>query len=125
MYYRIKNSLDAEALVSELEENKECELVAGRVQEIIERLSEAYGDYRNSYAMGGYILFFPSEENYEKWYTQIMTFYRLGMEDYEYSEIINENFIIDTEWWEELYLLSSDDAIVMIHPRNLGGVRNG
>lgn len=125
MYYRIKNSMDVQALLPELQKDKDTQLVGKRVEEIIERLSESYGDHRNSYAMGGYILFFTSQENYEKWHSHIMDFYRLGMEDYEYSEIVNENFVHDMEWWEELYLLGSDDALVMIHPKSLGGVRNG
>lgn len=36
---------------------------------------------------------------------------------FEYSERINENTDTGVEWWEELYLLSSEDALVLIHPK--------
>lgn len=125
MYYRIKNSMDVAALLPELQDNKDDQIVGERVKEIIERLADAYGDERNSYAMGGYVLFFPTEENYQKWHSHIISFLCLDHENYEYSEIVNENMVETTEWWEELYLISSEDAIVMIHPRKHGGVRNG
>ena len=38
MYYRIKNSLDAEALVSELEENKDCKII------VVDTLAASLGE---------------------------------------------------------------------------------
>ena len=59
---------------------------------------------------------FQSEDNYEELKTPILSFYRLDDTDYEYSEIaITDSGI---EWWEELFMLSSDDAIVIIHPKS-------
>ena len=67
-------------------------------------------------SMGGYLLLFQSEDNYEELKTPILSFYRLEDTDYEYSEVAVTDSGI--EWWEELFILSSDDAIVIMHPRS-------
>lgn len=117
MYYRIKNKMDADALETLFGNSMNSAIVYDRVKEIIGRLDDTYGTLRSSRDMGGYVLLFLSEEEYELLHTQILSFYRLDVENYEYSEIINERMESSTDWWEELYLLSSDDALVIIHPK--------
>ena len=116
MYYRLKNRLDYESLLEDIKENDSLQVVSDRVREIIETLDDNYGAHRNSKAMGGYLLLFQSEDNYEELKTPILSFYRLDDTDYEYSEIAVTDSGI--EWWEELFMLSSDDAIVIMHPRS-------
>ena len=115
MYYRLKNRLDYESLLEDIKENDSIQAVSDRVREIIETLDDNYGAHRNSKSMGGYLLLFQSEDNYEELKTPILSFYRLDDTDYEYSEVAVTDS--DIEWWEELFMLSSDDAIVIMHPR--------
>lgn len=116
MYRRIKNELDMTLLEDELRTLGVDNIVLDRMREIIFTLDDAYKTNRGSRDMGGYIFFFDNEENYKNALPQILEFHNLRMEDYEYSEIINNN-IEQGAWWEELYLLSSDDAIVLVHPK--------
>ena len=55
---------------------------------------------------------------YEELKMLILSFYHLDIEDYEYSETLIEDKEYNVEWWEELYMLSSDDAIVIMHPKS-------
>ena len=118
MYYRLKNRLDYESLKEDIGEDNSLKIVSDRIEEIIDTLDDNYGTHRNSKAMGGYLLLFQSEENYEELKMQILSFYHLDIEDYEYSETLIEDKEYTVEWWEELYMLSSDDAIVIMHPRS-------
>ena len=118
MYYRLKNRLDYESLKEDIGEDNSLKIVSDRIEEIIDTLDDNYGTHRNSKAMGGYLLLFQSEENYEKLKMQILSFYQLDIKDYEYSETLIEDKEYNVEWWEELYMLSSDDAIVIMHPRS-------
>lgn len=118
MYQRVKNKLDAGFLCSKLCEIGTEQIVIDRVNEVIDTLDDSYGEKRNSYAMGGYILFFQHENDYEKSIAAILDFYNLKEDLYEYSDCINEMSKTDPKWWEELYMLGSDDALVIIHPKN-------
>lgn len=118
MYYRLKNRLDFESLQEDIGEDNSLKIVSDRIEEIIDTLDDNYGAQRNSKAMGGYLLLFQSEENYEELKMQILSFYQLDIKDYEYSETLIEDKEYNVEWWEELYMLSSDDAIVIMHPRS-------
>lgn len=118
MYYRLKNRLDFESLQEDIGEDNSLKIVSDRIEEIIDTLDDNYGAHRNSRAMGGYLLLFQSEENYEELKMQILSFYQLDIKDYEYSETLIEDKEYNVEWWEELYMLSSDDAIVIMHPRS-------
>lgn len=119
MYYRIKNSLDAKMLAEEINRDLKEHIVADRIIERIAVLDDAYGKHRPPYAMGGYVLFFTNEKDYNKMIGEISKFYNISLNEYEYSEIIGEKLIGNTEWWEELFMLSSDDALVMIHPKEV------
>lgn len=118
MYYRLMNRLDYESLQEDMREDNPLKKVSDRIEEIIDTLDDNYGAQRNSKAMGGYLLLFQSEENYEELKMQILSFYQLDIKDYEYSETLIEDQEYNVEWWEELYMLSSDDAIVIMHPRS-------
>ena len=117
MYYRLKNRLDYESLVEDIKEDNPLQVVSDRVGEIIETLDDNYGAHRSSKSYGGYLLLFQSEENYEELKLDILSFYKFEDTDCEYSEMFVEDKESETEWWEELYMLSSDDAIVIMHPR--------
>lgn len=115
MYYRIKNRLDFECVVNNLRDIGVIEsCVAERIGEIVSILDEAYGECRDSHAMGGYIFLFPDRSSYDKNYKKIIDFHRLDEELFEYSDVL----LIDgeQEWREELFLLSSDESLVLIHP---------
>ena len=118
MYYRLMNRLDYESLQEDMREDNPLKKVSDRIEEIIDTLDDNYGAHRNSRDMGGYLLLFQSEENYEELKMQILSFYQLDIKDYEYSETLIEDQEYNVEWWEELYMLSSDDAIVIMHPRS-------
>lgn len=124
MYYRIKNQLDAGILAEEiLETNAFPKLIADRVTELTNILDDAYGADRGAYAMGGYVFIFPSEENYEKNVSRILDFHHMEFEGYEYSDDIGETVLEDGRYWkEELYLLGSDDGLVLIHPKEVANV---
>ena len=64
--------------------------------------------------MGGYILFFNDKTSYEENIEEILEFYKLDKDLYEYSDCISEGQ--DVRWIEELYMLASDDALILIHP---------
>ena len=53
---------------------------------------------------------------------KIMEFYHLDKESYEYSNQLGGEGDGTEQWQEELYLLSSDDALVIIHPIVQGDV---
>lgn len=113
MYQRIKNRLDMEIIEESLKSNGTDKAVMKRIEELVDILDREYGCCRNSSDMGGYILFFTELQTYEKFVPKIMEFYNLDKDLYEYSELIDAT----DEWQEELYLLSSDDALVLIHPK--------
>ena len=115
MYQRLMNKLDIDILESELQGEVNDE-VLNRIREQIDIMDNAYGTLRGTKDMGGYILFFRDKESYENSVDNIMDFYHLEKDVYEYSDCISEDTDNDQEWMEELYLLSSDDALVLIHP---------
>lgn len=117
MYHRIMNKLDAELFLEELQEKKVDHIVIERIRELAGMLDDRYGVCRGSADMGGYILFFHDSRDYGKCVPHILQFYHMDRELFEYSEPINGDSVSGVEWWEELYLLSSDDALVLIHPK--------
>ena len=120
MYQRVLNKLDVDILSEELHLKGVDRCVIERLAEIVEVLDDSYGVMRNSHSMGGYVLFFEDKQTYEKIFSKIMDFYHLDEKQYEYSELISTDTKHNQEWWEELYMLSLDDALVFIHPRGVG-----
>lgn len=96
--------------------------VINRIDKIVGILDMNYGGCRGSSDMGGYILLFTDRQTYEKNIMKIMDFYHLDKELYEYSNKLGSEGNDMAEWQEELYLLSSDDALVIIHPVVQGDV---
>lgn len=86
------------------------------MEELIAVLDGAYGSCRGAFDMGGYILFFGDIQTYENHISKIMEFYHLDKDLYEYSKQIEGTADSTIQWREELYLLSSDDSLVLIYP---------
>lgn len=122
MYLRIKNKMDAEIMREALKAERLDGAVINRIDKIVGVLDTNYGGCRGSYDMGGYILLFTDRQTYEKNIMKIMEFYHLNKELYEYSNKLGSEGNDMAEWQEELYLLSSDDALVIIHPVVQGDV---
>lgn len=116
MYQRIMNSLDADILAEELKAKGMDKAVISRVKQLITILDRNYGQYRGNADMGGYILFFENIQTYRNYFEKVIDFYHLDKNMYEYSECIRNGQQSGTEWHEEMYLLSSDDALVFIYP---------
>ncbi len=116
MYYRIMNQLDKEIFA---ENHPKLNLqVLERLEEITQTLDSSYGSLRSSHSLGGFVLFFNSSHSYNNTFSKIVDYYHLDKDESEYSEVIAEDKEQNQEWWEELYLLSSDDALVFIHPKD-------
>lgn len=98
-----------------IKNNKDMQAVADRIAEITGVLDDAYGGQRKSTDMGGYILFFPDEDCYKDNINEILEHHHLAEQPNEYKEIIHTSG--NTEWWEELYLQSSDDSLTLIYPQ--------
>lgn len=125
MYIRIFNQLDAQALSDAINGNSIAEdktLLTDRIRELAEILDENYGMHRLVRDMGGSIIFFPTEACYQNQIEKILKFYHLDKSVSEYEEIIGEKALGNTEWHEELWLLGSDDALVLIHPVEVSDV---
>lgn len=119
MYRRLKNRVDVELMKESILQNGIEEIVVERIEEIIQTLDDFYGAGRTSRDMGGYVLLFKDTESYTKAFPRIVQFYNLKEFEYEYSDNLTEGRKVDKQWWEELYLLSSDDALVLIHPKRV------
>lgn len=122
MYLRIKNKMDAEIMREALKAERLDSAVINRIDKIVGVLDTNYGGCRGSSDMGGYIFLFTDRQTYEKNIMKIMDFYHLDKELYEYSNKLGSEGNDMAEWQEELYLLSSDDALVIIHPVVQGDV---
>lgn len=94
-------------------------LLMDRINEITEMLDSNYSGQRSSKDYGGYILFFPTKEGYDSMIEKILRYYNLDFSLSEYEEIIGERTIGNTEWHEQMWLLSSDDALICIHPEEV------
>lgn len=118
MYHRISNRLDVKLLEKTMS-LAEIPNVVGRISEIIATLDENYGINRGNGTMGGYVLFFGTSSEYSNLKNDIFEYYKLDEDLYEYSDVIAISGIgkNSVEWVEELYLLSSDDALVFVYPR--------
>ncbi len=117
MYYRIKDSLDAKALSDEImASDSGMAAVTDRIKKIASILDNSYGAYRKSVDMGGYVLYFPNQKTYKENIPNIFSFYHISADDFEYSDEIGKG------WYETLYLLSSDDSLVLIYPQEIKNI---
>lgn len=117
MYQRIKNRLDAKFLLAEMRVQGRDVFVGDRILELAGILDDAYGKNRKAHDMGGYILYFPDSQTYEDTVVDIWEFYNIEPTLYEYMEYIGESEYNDIQWIEKLFLLSSDDSLVLIYPQ--------
>lgn len=120
MYQRLMNKLDVMIFKREMADMIPEEVIE-HICEQIEVLDNIYGSYRGSKDMGGYILFFQNNSIHKALVAEVLDFYNLDSELYEYSdEICNcKNQI----WKEKLYMLGSDDALVLVYPTEECDVR--
>lgn len=121
MYYRIKNKFDMEIIRDFLESEKVDLTVVSHINDLVSILDGVYGECRGSYDMGGYILLFTDTETYRRHISKIMEFYHLKKDLFEYSEQIVSMDDGVMEWQEELFLLSSEDSLVLIYPKDSDG----
>lgn len=117
MYYRIKNRLDAKFLLEDMRKSEKDVLIAGRIMELAGMIDDAYGAGRKAHDMGGYILYFPDTETYERTIVDIWEFYHIEPRQFEYAEYIGETELSDIQWVEKLFQLSSDDSLVLVYPQ--------
>lgn len=117
MYYRIKNRLDAKFLLDDMRESGKNVSVADRIMELAGIIDDAYGAGRKAYDMGGYVMFFPDVDTYEKTIVDIWEFYNIEPREFEYAEYIGEPEFSGIQWVEKLFQLSSDDSLVLVYPQ--------
>lgn len=117
MYQRIKNRLDAKFLLADMRAQDKNVFVGDRILELAGVLDDAYGGNRKAHDMGGYILYFPDAKTYENTVVDIWEFYNIEPTLYEYMEYIGESEFSDIQWVEKLFLLSSDDSLVLVYPQ--------
>lgn len=115
MYQRIKNKTDLEIMKKSLKAEKLEDAVLKRIEELVEVLDREYGCRRGSSDMGGYVLLFTDRETYENHISKLLECYHLAETLPEYTERISGTED-GRKWQEELYLLSSDDALVLVCP---------
>lgn len=120
MYQRIKNRLDAKFLLADMRAQDKNVFVGDRILELAGVLDDAYGGNRKAHDMGGYILYFPDTQTYEDTVVDIWEFYNIEPTLYEYMEYIGESESSDIQWVEKLFLLSSDDSLVLVYPQEAG-----
>ncbi|MCM1224893.1 MAG: hypothetical protein NC548_61635 [Lachnospiraceae bacterium] len=120
MYQRIKNRLDAGFLLGEMKAEGKNVFVGERIMELTGVLDDSYGADRKAHDMGGYILYFPDAKSYEDAIVDIWEFYHIEPTLYEYAEYIGGSGENGIQWIEKLFLLSSDDSLVLVYPQEAG-----
>lgn len=117
MYFRLKNKMDVELLVNSMLTDPKYQLLKNRLYEISDILDFNYGEYRGETDMGGYILYFPDKASYKAMIPKLEEFYHIDKDCYEYEDTYSEpdNYA----FCEDLYLLSSDDALVFVYPKEV------
>ena len=115
MYLRLKNKPDLEGFSVLFEQHGKKPLYE-LMMEDIEVLDTAYGVGRQSYSMGGYLLYFPTENDYQTSLNTLAEVYHFDPWIYEFDDLLWEEPNTDYVWKRRLYMLSSDDALLMIYP---------
>lgn len=108
MYLRIMNKLDVQILDEQLKIDSD---IKNRISELVGIMDENYGANRGKADMGGYVLLFTDEAEYQRYKDLIMSYYNIDAELYEYSDDLGNG------WFEDLYLMSSEDALVMVYQK--------
>lgn len=112
MYYRIKNRFEVDLLHDTLQKHNIPAIVQERMYEITDILDSNYGIDRSSSAMGGYLLLFPTKEDYLNAAPTVLENYHIDSSLYEYDDALSTENI---GWREKLYLLSSDDSLIFMY----------
>ena len=118
MYYRIKNKFEVDLLHPELERNNVPSIIQDRMLEITDVLDSDYGATRSSTAYGGYVLYFPTCDDYSIMAPVILQNYNIDPNLAEYDDLLwSSTAGTELEWHEELFLMSSEDSLVFIFPK--------
>ncbi len=127
MYLRIMNRLDVscmgETIKREIKNPHVSEAVFERVSHSIAVLDDAYGKERKAFDMGGFVFLLTDTHDSEYMRSQILDCYALSEENSEYTEEICKGAGQEV-WQEEMYLRSSDDAVVIIYVKETEGNSN-
>jgi len=129
MYYKVVNKFDAEMLKMAAEEGfvrdienksehykKACELSVQSLLEQVLRFDTFYGARRQpDNDLGGYAYFFPTLEDVSNFFGKIKEWHGITNLPSEYDEVVAETD--DTEFVEQLFIPSSDFALVFTYPR--------
>lgn len=115
MYLRLKIKPDLEGFSVFFEEQGKKPLYE-MMMEDMEILDNAYGVGRQSYSMGGYLLYFPTEEDYKVSLDSLVAVYGFEPMMYEYEDLLWEEQSTGYTWRRRLYMLSSDDALIFVFP---------
>ena len=83
-------------------------------------LDTAYGEGRQAFSMGGYLLYFLIENDYISSLPALAEMYHFDPWIYEFDDPIWEDTSADVVWRRRHYQLSSDDALVMYYPEKGG-----
>lgn len=124
MYLRLKNKPDLEGFSVLFEEHGKKPLYE-KMMEDIEALDAAYGVGRQSYSMGGYLLYFPTENDYKTSLNTLAEVYHFDPWIYEFDDLLWEEQSTGYVWKRRLYMLSSDDALLMIYPELMSQMKGG
>lgn len=114
MHLRLMNKLDLNGIGGHIKNifqpPEAMASVWGRVRTAVEILDTAYGEQRSGTDMGGFVFFATSEQDKK----EVLDFYSLDEKLAEYSDTIIQ--VGSVTWHEELYLRSSEDAVIIIYP---------
>lgn len=114
MHLRLMNKLDLDGIGGNMEDIFQNPAVVasvwGRVQTAVEILDTTYGGQRSATDMGGFVFLATLEQDKK----EILDFYSLEKKLAEYSDTIIQTGSVT--WHEELYLRSSEDAVIIIYP---------
>lgn len=129
MYYKVVNQFDIDMLLKAAEEGfvpeiknkpedykKACKLSIQSLKEQILRFDLFYGEHRKPDAdLGGYAYFLPTLEDVLRFFSEIKARHGLTELPSEFDDTVAET--ADTEFVEELFIPSSDFAILCTYPR--------
>lgn len=120
---RLDLSCMEQAIKREIENPDVSEAVFERVSHSVSVLDDAYGEARKAFDMGGFVFLLTDAHDASHIRSQILDCYSLAEENSEYTEEVCRGTGHEV-WLEEMYLRSSDDAIVIIFAKETEGTSN-
>lgn len=119
MYARIVNELDykwlQEYIRGEISVKNVADVVMNKIENIVQSLDTCYGSARSASDMGGNVFVLTDDSVSMQQYEDILQSYHILKDAEEYSDIICRED--NKEWLCDLYMIGSDDAIVIIYVR--------